>query len=94
DSLPVFRNHAKFIPLSENPYCNAAVYDDSPHIAGYCSDENLSKLKDSGCVVIHPMGKGRLIQISDDPNFRAFWHGTRRLFLNAIFFGKFTNPGQ
>ena len=23
----------------------------------------------------------------DDPNFRGVWHGTRRLFANAVFFG-------
>jgi hypothetical protein len=23
----------------------------------------------------------------DDPNFRGFWYGTNKLFLNALFFG-------
>jgi hypothetical protein len=23
----------------------------------------------------------------DNPNFRGFWHGTSRLFTNALFFG-------
>ena len=37
----------------------------------------------------------------DNPNFRAFWYGTNRLFANAIFFGNTINkasmegqPGQ
>jgi hypothetical protein len=32
-------------------------------------------------------GQGRVVVLADDPAFRAFWHGTERLLLNAIFFG-------
>ena len=93
DRLPVFRSHAKFLKPSSNPYCNPGIYDSKrPHLAGYCSDENLEQLKQSASVVVVQMGKGRLIQISDNPNFRAFWHGTSRLFLNAVFFGDFVDP--
>jgi hypothetical protein len=27
----------------------------------------------------------------DNPNFRGYWHGTNRLFLNALFFGRYIN---
>ena len=33
-------------------------------------------------------GAGRVINIADDPNFRAFWFGGSKLFMNAIFFGR------
>ena len=90
--MPVFRNHASFLKPSENPYLSPAIYDkNAPHMAGYCSQENVEKFKTSASVVVIPMGKGRLIQISDNPNFRAFWHGTNRMFLNAIFFGEFSS---
>lgn len=93
DQLPVFRNHTTFLPISDNPYCNPAIYDsENPHLAGYCSDENLEKVRDSAAVVVQPMGRGRIILIADNPNFRAFWHGTSRMFLNSIFFGHLTNP--
>ena len=93
DKLPVFRNHAQFLEPSKNPYCNPGIYDASePHLAGYCSPENLEKISKSASVVVTPIGKGRLIQISDSPNFRAFWHGTSRVFMNSLFFGEFINP--
>lgn len=93
DRMPVFRNHTTFLPLSDNPYCNPAVYDaEAPHLAGYCSDENVIKVKESGAVVVKPLGRGRVIMIADNPNFRAFWHGPSRMFLNSIFFGHLTNP--
>ena len=91
--LPVFRNHTSFLKPSENPYGNPAIYDpDKPHMSGYCSDENVEKFKTAASVVVRPIGKGRVIQFSDNPNFRAFWHGTSRMFINSIYFGKFTSP--
>ena len=92
-TMPVFRNHTTFLNPSENPYCNPMVYDsESPHLAGYCSDENISKVKQSAAAVVYPLGSGRVIVIADNPNFRAFWHGTSRVFLNAIYFGHLMNP--
>ena len=76
DRMPVFRNHTTFLPLSDNPYCNPAMYDpEEPHLAGYCSDENVAEIRESGAVVVKPVGRGRVIMIADNPNFRAFWHG-------------------
>jgi hypothetical protein len=93
DHLPVFRNHASFLTPSKNPYANPGIYDsDRPHLSGYCSEENVEKFKTAASVVVRPMGKGRVIQISDNPNFRAFWHGTNRVFMNAIYFGEFSDP--
>ena len=33
------------------------------------------------------MGKGLVILFTDNTNFRAFWYGTNKLLMNAIFFG-------
>lgn len=91
--LAVFRNHTTFVAPSDNPFCNPAIYDSQrPHLAGYCSEENLEKLKPSAAVVVRPIGRGRVIQIVEDPLFRAFWHGPERIFVNAIYFGQLTNP--
>lgn len=91
--LAVFRNHAKFLQPSKNPYCNPVVYDENrPLMAGYCSDENIEKFKGSASVVVWPTGRGRFILMADNPNFRGFWKATNRLFMNAIFFGGMVNP--
>jgi len=91
--MAVFRNHAKFLKPSENPYCNPLVYnDEKPLMAGYCSAENQEKFKGSASVVVHPIGRGRFILMADNPNFRGFWKATNRIFMNAIFFGDVVNP--
>ncbi len=33
------------------------------------------------------VGKGLVVSFADNPNFRAFWTGTSRTYLNAICFG-------
>ncbi len=91
--LAVFRNHAKFLKPSNNPYCNPVIYDEKrPLMAGYCSNENVEKFKGSASVVVKPIGSGRFILMADNPNFRGFWKATNRLFMNAIFFGDMANP--
>ncbi len=92
-SLAVFRNHARFLEPSGNPYCNPVVYDsETPLMAGYCSAENLERFKGAASVVVQPKGKGRFILMADDPNFRGFWKATSRVFLNGLFFGELVDP--
>lgn len=88
-TLPVFRSHGNFLQPSSNPYRNPLIYDsEQPLLAGYCSTENVEKFKGSASVVVEPSGRGRFILMADEPNFRGFWKGTSRLFLNAVFFGE------
>jgi hypothetical protein len=63
------------------------VYTKKPLLSGYVSDQNLKKLSRSAAVVVNSQGSGRVIAFTDNPNFRAFWYGTNKLFMNAIFFG-------
>ena len=48
---------------------------------------NLNKLKSAPAAQVLASGSGMVIYLSDNPNFRAFWYGTNKLYANAIFFG-------
>jgi hypothetical protein len=37
---------------------------------------------------VQRLGSGRVIAFTDNTNFRAFWYGTNKLFMNAIYFSK------
>ncbi len=90
--LPVFRNHAQFLKPSSNAFANPLVYNsEKPLLAGYCSAENVERFKGAASVVVYPLGRGRVILMSDNPNFRGFWRGSSRVFNNAIFFGGLTS---
>jgi hypothetical protein len=87
DRLPLFRNTNVYIEPDKNSYNNPIQYTNSPLMSGYISEENLDKLKNSVPFQVQRMGKGRVIVFTDNTNFRAFWYGTNKLLMNAIFFG-------
>lgn len=87
DQLPVFKRGLQVMELAANPYAQPARYTDTPLMAGYISEENLEKIPNTPAVGLSVYGKGLTIVLNDNPNFRGYWYGTNRLFLNAIFFG-------
>jgi len=94
DDITVFRNSTTFIQKGENPYSTPLYYTDSPLAAGYISSSNLERLKNSAAIVVSRFGGGKVITMTDNPNFRAFWYGTNKLFANAIFFGQTISSGS
>lgn len=88
DDLTVFRNSTLFMEKVENPYATPLYYTEEPLASGYISDKNLEKLAGTAAIVVSDVGRGRVISMVDNPNFRAFWYGTNKLFMNAIFFGQ------
>ncbi|MEM1405795.1 MAG: M14 family zinc carboxypeptidase [Bacteroidota bacterium] len=89
--VPVFRNSELFMEKSDRPFANPMVYTEAPLLSGYISDPNLEKLKNSSAVGISVMGQGRIVGFTDNLNFRAFWYGTNKIFMNAVFFGNMLN---
>jgi hypothetical protein len=86
-ALPVFRNNRVFLEPSKNVYATPVVYEADPLLAGYVSDKNLATIAGSASVVVVRRGRGRAILIAENPNLRAFWYGTNRMFLNSLLFG-------
>jgi len=59
--------------------------EESPVLSGYVSEANRERARGAAAVVMEPTGDGEVVLVMDDPNFRAFWYGSSRLFLNAVF---------
>ena len=70
----------------KNSYDNPIQYTKNPLLSGYISEENLDSLSLSVPLKIKGLGRGQIVALTDNTNFRAFWYGTNRLLLNAIFF--------
>lgn len=87
-TLSLFKANKVFMEKSKNPYATPFYYSDNPLQSGWVSKANLNAIKNSAAVIVNTVGSGRVINIADNPNFRAFWLGGTRLFMNAIFFGK------
>lgn len=87
EKIPVFRNSTLFMKLDTNSYNNPIKYTNNPLLSGYISDKNLLELKNTSMCKIGTLEKGKIIYFTDNTNFRAFWYGTNKLLMNAIFFG-------
>ena len=87
NTLPVFRNSTIFMKPDKNSYNNPISYSEKALLSGYISNKNLLELKKTSMCKIGNLGKGKVIYFTDNTNFRAFWYGTNKLLMNAIFFG-------
>ena len=91
--LFTFRNDNFFLEPSANPYANPLVYTTNPLASGYLHPSNLPGVQESAVIRVSGQGRGRIIGFADNPNFRAFWFGTNKLFMNSIFFGQVIDGG-
>lgn len=86
NNLSIFRNSNVYIEPNKDSYKNPIQYTSSPLLSGYISEENLELIKNSVPFQVKKVGKGRVMVFTDNTNFRAFWYGTNKLLMNAIFF--------
>jgi hypothetical protein len=58
-----------------------------PHISGHAWPETLERIPGSVFAYEERVGEGRVVALSEDVNFRSYWRGGQRLFLNAVVLG-------
>ena len=87
DKIALFRNTTIFIKPDKRSYNNPIQYTNNPLLSGYISEENAKIIKNTVPFKVQRQGRGRVIVFTDNTNFRAFWYGTNKLLMNAIFFG-------
>lgn len=93
-TVSLFKANKVFMEKSRNPYATPFYYGARPLQSGWVSKENSDVIKNSAAVVVNTVGAGRVISIADNPNFRAFWLGGTKLFMNAILFGRIIDAGS
>lgn len=86
-SITVYRNNTLFVSPSQGKTSNVAVYEEEPLVSGFCSDENLEKMKNTVSLMSLSKGRGNIILFIDDPVFRGFCYGSNKMLMNAVFFG-------
>lgn len=94
DKVALFKDNNIFMEDTKNPYNTPLIFTQNPLLAGYVHPKNEKLIKNSPAVITQNIGSGKVILMSENPNFRAFWYGTNKLFLNAIFFGNIIGSGR
>jgi hypothetical protein len=86
-SVSIFKSNTLFMDQNNNPYDSPVMYTEEPLQSGYLYRGYKNTMKNSAAVNIDAVGRGKVVSMVDNLNFRAFWLGTTRMFMNAIYFG-------
>lgn len=88
DELAIFRNSNLMLKADDLSFNNPIQYTDEPLLSGYINAENLELIKGTVPFKHSAYGEGNVMIFTDNTNFRAFWLGTFKLFLNTLFFSE------
>lgn len=85
--MPMFKSNNFYMEKSTGVYSNPITYGNNPLMSGYISKKNYEKMKNASAVGVTVLGRGRVIGFTENLAFRAFWFGTNKMLMNAIFYG-------
>lgn len=85
--LSLFRDHNHVLKPANLKAANPVMYSGGAQQSGWVDPKILKLIQGSAGVAVHRSGSGRMILFADNPNFRSFFTGTNRMYLNALFFG-------
>jgi hypothetical protein len=91
-NIALHKNRATVMPNTANPYATVISYQTPAVLSGFASAEKQTALEGTPALIAERKGAGSIILFADDPNFRATWFGTNKLFLNALFFSRAFEP--
>jgi hypothetical protein len=86
--LPLFKNRTDLLLKSEKAFSHVATYVEKPLMSGYADDKNIEKISNASGVIAHRLGRGTVIGMTDNPNFRAIMYGSSRFFFNSLFLSR------
>jgi hypothetical protein len=86
-SVTIFKSNTLFMDKNNGAYDSPAMYTDQPLQSGYLYRGYKNVVKNTAAINVDNLGRGRIISMVDNLNFRAFWLGTSKMFMNAIYFG-------
>ncbi len=89
NKIPMFKSNNLFMEKAKGAYANPLTYGSTPLMSGYISKINYPKIKNTSGIGLSVMGRGRVIGFTEDLAFRAFWFGTNKMLMNAVFYGSF-----
>ncbi len=85
--VSIFKSNTLFMDQNNEPYDSPVMYTENPLQSGYLYRGYKNLVKNSAVVNLDNLGRGKVISMVDNLNFRAFWLGTSKMFMNAIYFG-------
>ncbi|MFT7616860.1 MAG: hypothetical protein ACI97A_000490, partial [Planctomycetota bacterium] len=87
--ISLWRKGTTVMLESKASHNNPIRYAKKPLMSGFAGPAAQGKLAETVAASVDRMGSGVIVRFADDMNFRAYWRGSERLYLNAIFHARF-----
>ncbi|MBQ3743394.1 MAG: hypothetical protein II858_06025 [Bacteroidales bacterium] len=94
DRLPVFKNNTLILEPLPNKLRTPLIHSDPVLLSGNLLPRLQEMLAGTPVTVLTALGRGRVISLTIDPNFRAIWYGTGKLTANAMFWPELVSPAS
>ncbi len=88
EHLPYYVTGTLAAKPASSPFANPLMFAENALMSGYVWEHYLNHLDNSAAILVNSRGRGNIISFTHNPNFRAFWFGTNKLFANSLFFGQ------
>jgi hypothetical protein len=86
--LPLFAAGSRVL-VSKSPVQTPVRFADARRLrlGGLLWPEAGARLENSAYLTTERVERGQVVLFAQEPNFRGYWHGTRRLLANAVLLG-------
>ena len=88
DEIAVIKTNDIIFQKDRDPYVSPLYYTKKPLLSGFLSADNANLLREEPAIMVKPYRSGKVIVFADDMNFRSYFFGTSKLFMNALFYNK------
>jgi len=86
EEIAVMKNNNLIFKKTDDPYASPLYYEQKPLLSGYLSVKNEKLLRNTPATFVKKYKSGKVIIFVDDMNFRSYWFGTGKIFMNSIFY--------
>ena len=87
-NVAIMKNGTTVMDFSQIKGSSPMQYTKQPYLSGCASTENIKRIANAPASIITECGKGNVIWFADDLNYRSYWFGGTKIFMNAIYFGQ------
>lgn len=87
-NVAIMKNGTMVMDFTQVKGTSPLHYTQQPYLSGCVSKENINRIANAPAAIVSNSGRGKVIWFADDLNYRSYWFGGTKIFMNAIYFGQ------
>ncbi|MBE9549392.1 MAG: peptidase M14, partial [Proteobacteria bacterium] len=85
ERLAMMRNGTTLLEAAKTPYSTVAWFSKKPLVSGYMGSVQQQEISAQPAVIADRQGDGLVVRFANNPNFRGYFKGSMRLYINSLF---------